>query len=81
MQVRADKGEQIRNYFLEVEKVSISISTHQSVESARLAEIEAKLHRLELLAVSSHVTDYSIMGYARLCEKNICLNKANTLGK
>ena len=81
MQVRTDKGEQIRNYFLEVEKVAMGISTHQTVESARLAEIEAKLHRLESLAVGSHVTDYSIMGYARLCKKNICLNEANALGK
>lgn len=80
MQARTQRGEDMRNYFLEVERIAQEAITPQ-ISSAKIQELENKLHRLESLAISSYVSDYSIMGYARLCSKYICLNEANALGR
>ncbi len=80
MQARTQRGEDMRNYFLEVERIAQEAITPQ-ISSAKIQELTDRLHRLESLTVSSCVSDYSIMGYARLCNKRICLNEANALGR
>jgi len=80
MQVRTQKGEDIRNYFLEVERIAQKATAPQ-ISEAKLRELEDKINRLDAHTITSEVKEFSIAGYARLCNKRIYGHEAMKLGK
>lgn len=81
MQARTDKGELIRNYFLEVEKVAIQGLAPQLPDNRKLLEIEAKIRRLEARTAPLDISEFTIFGYARYCNKSLYGSEPTTLGK
>lgn len=79
MLARTEKGERIRSYFVEVEKVAISQASR--LERQRLFELERKITRLEAQATTSQCNEFSIFAYSRLCNKRVYGSEAVTLGK
>jgi len=73
-------GEKIRNYFLEVERIAQKATAPQ-ISEAKLRELEDKINRLDAHTITSEVKEFSIAGYARLCNKRIYGHEAMKLGK
>lgn len=78
MQARTEKGEEIRDYFLEVEKKA---NTPQIIDNAKLQEIEAKINRLEAITAQTDISEFSVIGYASFCRKKIYGREAMVIGK
>lgn len=74
-------GEKIRNYFIEVERVALQHHANQLPNACKITEIEDKLRRLEAQVSPSDTSEFTVFGYARLCDKYICGTEAATLGK
>lgn len=80
MQARTQRGEDMRNYFLEVERIALTTDSAQ-ISPAKLQELESKMNRIEAYVAHSDVHEFSIAGYASLCRKWITGIEASMLGK
>ncbi|MDO5665141.1 MAG: antA/AntB antirepressor family protein [Bacteroidia bacterium] len=80
MQARTQRGEDLRNYFLEVEKVAMS-QTAPMIDGAKLAELENKINRLTASTIGTEVNEFSIHGYCGLHKIKVSINEATALGK
>lgn len=78
MLARTEKGEEVRNYFIEVEK---KLAIPQIIDVEKFQELEAKVKRLEAVTSCSGVSEFSVMGYSGYCGKKIYGHEAVSLGK
>lgn len=74
MQARTERGEKVRDYFLEVERVAIAATNISP-------ELEARLRKLEALTAHQEVTEFTVFAYASLCKIKLCREEAIALGK
>jgi len=81
MQARTQRGEDLRNYFLEVEKVAMNNQTAQMVEASKWQELENKVNRLEASTITTEVNEFTIHGYCGLHKIKVSYNEAQALGK
>lgn len=80
MQARTQRSEDLRNYFLEVEKVAMS-HTVPMIDEAKLAELENKINRLTASTIGTEVNEFTIHGYCGLYKIKVSYNEAQALGK
>lgn len=81
MQVKTQRGEDLRNYFLEVEKVAINSTQPKAIDERRLQALEQLAQRLEARMITSEVNEFSVHGYCGLYKIKVSYNEAQSLGK
>lgn len=77
---RTERGQQVRNYFLEVEKIAME-ATQPAISEKRLQALENKLKRLEAATVTSEIHEFSIFGYCGLHKIRLYGTEAQSIGK
>lgn len=82
MQARTEKGERVRNYFLQVERAALeNLAATRQLGSAHTATLEIRVRQLEAKATTTEVQDFTVYGYSRLCGKPVCGNEAQIIGR
>lgn len=78
---RTTQGQQIRDYFIEVEKMATVAVLSQLPNNPKIEELEAKYNRLAALVAQTDISEFSIFDYSSYCGKRLYGSEATTLGK
>lgn len=81
MLTRTEAGENIRNYFVEVERVAINHHAHQLPAARKMVGMADYNRRIEAQRANLDISEFTAFGYSRYIKKPICGNEATAIGK